>query len=64
MSTLGITFYSIGVGLLAGFVGNVLAGWFNSISDPVSNDSKKRWIGIFIAFGVILVLLGMVFGVS
>ena len=64
MSTLGTTFYALGMGLLGGFAGNILAGWFNSIATVPSNDRKKLWIGIFIVFAMIVVISGMILGVS
>jgi len=60
-ATLGLTFYALGLGLLGGFVGNILAGWFKDIDKKSrTEDYKKAWIRIFVVFGVILVILGMV----
>jgi hypothetical protein len=64
MSTLGTTIYAIGMGLLAGFVGNVLAGWFNSITAQPSDKAKWFWICVFILFGICLVIGGLLLGTS
>jgi hypothetical protein len=32
LATLGLTLYALGLGLLGGFVGNILAGWYNTVT--------------------------------
>lgn len=61
VSTLGVTFYSLGMGLLGGFAGNILAGWYHDIGDKPTKKHKVIWMGIYTLFGVALIITGIMF---
>jgi hypothetical protein len=58
-SEIGLMLYALGMGLLGGFMGNILAGWFNNVFPQPAENVKKMWIFIFILFAVAIVIVGV-----
>jgi hypothetical protein len=59
LTEIGICFFAIGVGFLGGFVGNVSAGYYNSLIEP-TKEKKKHLIGVFLVFAVAFAIIGAI----
>lgn len=60
LTELGLCFFAFGVGLLGGFVGNVSAGWYNSLIEEPTREKKLRLIGAFFVFAVAFAIVGAI----
>lgn len=64
MSDIGLALYTTGLGLMGGFVGNIMAGWLHDVSKHEPSDQGKWcWIGGFCLFTAVIVIIGLWLGV-
>jgi H+/Cl- antiporter ClcA len=61
ISEIGYGLYFLGLGLLGGLVGNIMATWYNSLQMSKHTDErKKELIYLFISIGVVFTAIGII----